>query len=204
MMSGGGTSFDYLEDIGLNQTIFLMAELPYFQSPAIANDTLLPNRTRRDVLLQGLDKDDESNAVLMSLLTLIQPAMTLDSSFYRGSRSLLILYNTTAASRRQAVLNDNSTLVPATVAQKTDALYISVFYKMLIASMLDRAIVLQLSQPAADVKLLEGAHATLAGHLNDWISDIERNLPYTSNRIRNLVQAQLGTMLVVLTKVESI
>ena len=140
----------------------------------------------------------------MSLLTLIQPAMTFDSSFYRGSRSLLVLYNTTAASRRQAILNDNSTLVPATVAQLTDALYISVFYKMLIASMLDRAIMLQLSQPSADTKLLKGAHVTLAEHLNDWISDIERNLPYTSNRIRNLVQAQLGTMLAVLTEVGSI
>ncbi|CAF1028399.1 unnamed protein product [Rotaria sordida] len=60
MMSGGGTSFDYLEEIGLNNTIFLMAELPYFQSPVVANDTIIPNRTERDVLLQGLDKDDES------------------------------------------------------------------------------------------------------------------------------------------------
>jgi hypothetical protein len=201
MMSGGGTSFDYLTEIGLNKTIFLMAELPYFQSPTVSNDTVIPNVTRRDVLLQGLDKDDQSNAILMNLLKEIQPAMTLDSSFYRASRSLLILYNTTAASRRQAVLNDNSTLAPATVASRADALYISVFYKMLIASMLDRAIQLQIEQPSSDVKLLKNAQIELENHLDYWIKDIEENLPYTPIRIRNLVQAQLGTMLTVLTKV---
>ena len=201
MMSGGGTSFDYLKEIGLNQTIFLMAELPYFQSPTVTNDTIIPNVTRRDVLLQGLDKDDESNAILMNLLAEIKSAMTLNSAFYRASRSLLELYNTTAASRRQAVLNDNSTLTPATIASRTDALYISVFYKMLIASMLDRAIILQIQQPSADKKVLENAQIELEKHLDYWIDDIEQHLPYTSIRIRNLVQGQLGTMLTVLTKV---
>jgi hypothetical protein len=201
MMSGGGTSFDYLNEIGLNKTKFLMAELPYFQSPTVTNDTIIPNVTRRDVLLQGLDKDDQSNAILMKLLDQIKPAMTLDSSFYRASRSLLILYNTTADSRRQAVLNDNSTLAPATIASRADALYIYVFYKMLIASMLDRAIILQIQQPSTDTKLLKTAQIELENHLNDWINDIENNLPYTPIRIRNLVQAQLGTMLTVLPKV---
>ncbi|CAF5076344.1 unnamed protein product, partial [Rotaria sp. Silwood1] len=200
MMSGGGTSFDYLEEIGLNKTIFLMAELPYFQSPMVTNDTIIPNITRRDVLLQGLDKDNESNAILMYLLTQIKPVMTFNSSFYRASRSLLELYNTTAASRRQAVLNDNSTLVPVTVASQADALYISMFYKMLIASMLDRAIIWQIQQPSADRKLLENARIELENHLDDWINDIEQNLPYTPIRIRNLVQAQLGAMLTVLPK----
>ncbi|CAF1386027.1 unnamed protein product [Adineta steineri] len=201
MMYGGGTSYDYLNEINLNKTIFLMAELPYFQSPSVTNDTIIPNVTRRDVLLQGLDKDDESNTILMHLLQEIKPAMTLDSSFYRASRSLLELYNSTAASRRQAVLNDNSTLQPATIASRADALYISVFYKMLIASMLDRAIILQIQQPSADIKLLENAQTELENHLDIWINDIEQNLLYTPIRIRNLVQAQLGTMLTILPKV---
>ncbi|CAF1551897.1 unnamed protein product [Rotaria sp. Silwood1] len=127
--------------------------------------------------------------------------MTFNSSFYRASRSLLELYNTTAASRRQAVLNDNSTLVPVTVASQADALYISMFYKMLIASMLDRAVIWQIQQPSTDRKLLENARIDLENHLDDWINDIEQNLPYTPIRIRNLVQAQLGTMLTVLPKI---
>ncbi|UJR32048.1 hypothetical protein I4U23_019515 [Adineta vaga] len=201
MMSGGGTSYDYLNEIGFNKTVFLMAELPYFQSASITNETIIPNVTRRDVLLQGLDKDNQSNIILMHLLEQIKSAMTIDSSFYRASRSLLESYNTTAASRRQAVLNDNSTLVPATVASRVDALYISVFYKMLITSMLDRAITLQLQQPSADRQVLENAQIELETHLKQWIDDIEQNLSYTSIRIRNLVQAQLGTMLIVLQKI---
>ncbi|CAF1258044.1 unnamed protein product [Didymodactylos carnosus] len=204
MMSGGGTSYDYLREIDLNSTIFLMAEVPYFESPAVANDTIIPNLTRRDVLLQGLDKDDESNAILMDLLDRIKTAMTLDSAFYRASRSLLELYNTSAASRREAVLNDNSTLVPATVAKRADALYISVFYKMLIASMLDRALILQLNLTSVDTKLLKETQVDLEDHLDRWISDIEQNLPYTPIRIRTLVQAQLGTMLAVLPQVGSV
>ncbi|CAF1643286.1 unnamed protein product [Adineta ricciae] len=201
MMSGGGTSFDYLNGLGLNKTIFLMAELPYFQSASITNDTIIPNVTRRDVLLQGLDKDNQSNIVLMHLLEQIKPAMTIDSSFYRASRSLLEIYNATAASRREAVLNNNSTLVPATVASRTDALYISVFYKMLIASMLNRAITYQLQQPYSDRRLLENIQLELEAHLNQWIDDIEQNLSYSIIRIRNLVQAQLATMLIVLQKI---
>ena len=201
LISGGGSTFDYLEDNGLNNTIFLIAEVPYFQSSSVANDTIIPNLTRREVLLQGLDKDNESNVILMDLLERIQTAMTLDSAIYRASRSLLRRYNTTAASRRQAILNDDSSLVPATIAGQTDALYIAVFYKMLIASMLDRAILLQLKQPSSDIKLLEDAHIELDGHLNNCINDVEHNLQYSPIRIRTLVQAQLGAMLAVLPKV---
>ncbi|CAF5070561.1 unnamed protein product [Rotaria sp. Silwood1] len=198
---GGSSSCDYLKDIGLNKTIFLVTEVPYFQSPVVTNDTIIPNVTRRDVLLQGLDKDDKSNAILMNLLEQIKSAMTLDSSFYRASRSILELLNTTATSRRQAILNDDSTLVPATIASRADALYISMFYKMLIVSMLNRAITLQIQQSSEDIKLLENAQRELENHLDSWINDIEQNISYTPIRIRTLVQAQLGAMLVVLPKV---
>ncbi|CAF3772591.1 unnamed protein product [Rotaria sp. Silwood1] len=198
---GGSSSCDYLKDIGLNKTIFLVTEVPYFQSPVVTNDTIIPNVTRRDVLLQGLDKDDKSNAILMNLLEQIKSAMTLDSSFYRASRSILELLNTTATSRRQAILNDDSTLVPATIASRADALYISMFYKMLIVSMLNRAITLQIQQSSEDIKLLENAQRELENHLDSWINDIEQNISYTPIRIRTLVQAQLGAMLIVLPKV---
>ncbi|CAF4820214.1 unnamed protein product, partial [Rotaria sp. Silwood1] len=176
---GGSSSCDYLKDIGLNKTIFLVTEVPYFQSPVVTNDTIIPNVTRRDVLLQGLDKDDKSNAILMNLLEQIKSAMTLDSSFYRASRSILELLNTTATSRRQAILNDDSTLVPATIASRADALYISMFYKMLIVSMLNRAITLQIQQSSEDIKLLENAQRELENHLDSWINDIEQNISYT-------------------------
>ncbi|CAF3494737.1 unnamed protein product [Rotaria sp. Silwood1] len=203
IMSGGGTTFDYLEDIGLNNSIFFMAELPHFQSPAAANDTIIPNMTRRDILLLGLDKDDESSVILVNLLEHIQDIMTLESPFYRASRSLLSLYRTRATGLRQALINDNSTLIPATVASRVDALYISMFYKMLVASMFNRAILLQLSQSPSNAKILYDAHIELESYLTNWINDIEQNLSYSPISIRKVVQAQLGAMLAVLPKVYS-
>ena len=202
MVHGGGSSCDYLKEIGLNKTIYLVTEIPYFQSPVITDDTIIPNGTRRDILLQGLDKEDKNDAILMNLLEQIKSAMTLDSSLYRASRSMLKVFNTTAASRRQAIHNDNSTLVPATVASQADALYTSMFYKMLVASMLNRAITLQIQQSSGDIKLLENAQKELKNHLDYWINDIEQNIPYTPIRIRTLVQGQLGAMLTVLPKVD--
>lgn len=203
MMSGGGTTFDYLADSGLNKTIFLMAELPYFLSFALMNDTIIPNATRREFLLLGLDKDNASTIVVANLLERIQEVMTLNSSCYRAFCSLFGLYESSARARREAIINDNSTLAPATVATRMDALYISAFYKVLVIGMLDRAILLQLNQPSSDVKLLEEAHIELESHLNSWIEDIEQNLPYSPMCIRTLVQAQLGAMLIVLSQVGS-
>ncbi|CAF4399053.1 unnamed protein product, partial [Rotaria sordida] len=68
MVRGGSSSCDYLKENGLKKTIFLVTEVPYFQSPVVTNDTIIPNVTRRDVLLQGFDKNDKSNAILMNLL----------------------------------------------------------------------------------------------------------------------------------------
>ncbi len=81
MMSGCGTAFDYLEDISLNNSIFLMAELRHFKSPTVVHDTIISNVIRRDILLLGLDKDNENSAIFMNVLERIQDAMTLDSSF---------------------------------------------------------------------------------------------------------------------------
>ncbi|CAF0926411.1 unnamed protein product [Rotaria sordida] len=200
MVRGGSSSCDYLKENGLKKTIFLVTEVPYFQSPVVTNDTIIPNVTRRDVLLQGFDKNDKSNAILMNLLEKIKSTMTLDSSFYRASRTSLELDNTTAANCRQAILNDDSTLAPATVASQADALYMPVFSKILIASMLNRAITLQIQQ-SSNIKLLENAQRELENHLDYWINDIEQNISYTPIRIRTLVQAQLGAMLIVLLNV---
>jgi hypothetical protein len=42
----------------------------------------------------------------------------------------------------------------------------------------------------------------LKNNLDIWINDIEQNVPYTPIRIRTLVQAQLGAMLIELIKLE--
>ena len=104
---------------------------------------------------------------------------------------------------------------PATVAQEADSLYIRVFYQMLIASMLSRAIKMQLSAEGAGGDAESGENAgdaagegaaselaavgrELDAAIDGWASDIERNLSYEVVPIRNLVQVQYGALLAVL------
>jgi hypothetical protein len=77
------------------------------------------------------------------------------------------------------------------------------FYKIFVASMFDRAILLQLNQPSSNTKVLENAHIELERYLDSSISDIEQNVPYLPIPIRKVVQAQLAAMLAVLPKIGS-
>ncbi|MFC4456139.1 M14 family zinc carboxypeptidase [Deinococcus sonorensis] len=195
MMHGGGSSVDYLKSVGLEGAVTLITELPYFQAPAVADETKLPI-TRREVLLAGLDHDTEISEALTGLLDRIEPEMTLDSRFWRASSGFIRSGANAIESQRQWALNDAATLVPATVAQWADALYVSAFYKILMASMLDRALTAQ--RALGDSGTLTAAQAELQQHLDRWITDIEINLPHTPIPIRKTVQAQLGAMLTLL------
>ena len=85
---------------------------------------------------------------------------------------------------------------PATVASRADELYVSVFYKLVIASMLVRAIDAQLEESPADE--LVSARDELQGHLDEWLQVINDNLDYSPIPVRTLVSVQFGAMLAVL------
>ena len=194
-LTAGGSSVEYLQSLGLSDTVTLITELPYFQAAAIADETELPE-LRRDVLLQGLDKDTEINRVLSDLVARVKSEMTLDSRFWRAARDFIEFYDHYLQGNRQAVLHDEKNLVPATVAGRAAALYISVFYQVLVASQLDRALTAQRAQ--GDSGNLAAAQAKLQDHLNEWISDVETHLSYSAIPIRKTVQTQLGAMLALL------
>ena len=195
MMHGGGSSGDYLRSVGLRESVTLITELPYFQASAVSDETGL-SETRREVLLAGLDHDAEIGAALTALVERVQPEMTLDSRPWRASSAFIADGGPSVDAQRQWVMNDPATLVPATVAQRADALYVSAFYKVLVASMLARALTAQRAR--GDSPVLAAAHAELEGHLDRWISEIETNLPSAPIPIRQTVQAQLGAMLALL------
>ncbi len=195
LMHGGGSSSDYLHALGLGDTVILITELPYFQSPAVSDETELPT-SRREVLLAGLDHGAGINAALMGILARVRPEMTLDSRFWRASHTFIEQGGPAIEGQRQAVMNDDATLAPATVAQRADAMYVSAFYQVLVASMLNRALEAQRAQQ--DRAVLADAQAELQAHLDAWIDEIETQLPYTPVPIRTAVQTQLGAMLALL------
>ena len=89
---------------------------------------------------------------------------------------------------------------PATVAQRADEWYVSTFYKVLMASMLDRALSIYLQTRTSAAAA--AAKTQLEGFLEGRINDVETHLHYEAIAIRTLVQVQYGAMLECLGRIE--
>ncbi len=190
---GGASSYDYLRD---RNPAFLVTELPYFQASQIADQSHI-SETRREVVLAGIDRDAELYGVQQQILDRVRPYMTRDTRFYRAVSSFAEAGPQGLESKRQWAEKAEGMDVPATVAQRADELYVGVFYKLVIASMLVRAIDAQLEETPA-IAELESAKADLQEHLQGWIRIIDENLDYSPIPIRTLVAVQYGAMLAVL------
>jgi hypothetical protein len=98
----------------------------------------------------------------------------------------------------------------ATVAQEVDSVHVGVFYKMLIASMLARAVDQELAAMSTVTDGGAGSDGTakraklqrtvyeLRAAIDGWATTIEENLPYEVVPIKNLVEVQYGALLVAL------
>lgn len=192
-INGGGSSFDFLQP--LTAPLGLITELPYFQSPQISDSS--PTRdTRRDVILQGIEKTREMFSSLAELLAETHDHMTEDTRFLRAVSSFTDAIPKTLDSKAQWARSADGMDELATVAQRVDELYVGTFYRVLVASMLTRAFDVQLAVKASPV--VESAKGRLEGKLDAWIGEIEANLDYSAIAIRPLVQVQYGAMLAVL------
>lgn len=201
LMQGGASSFDYLRDLGLADTVALITEMPYFQAPQIA-DQSPTERVRREVILEGAEQTRSMAQTLADLLARVEPFMTLDTRFYRTVSAFTTYMLKSVDGTRSWAEKGEDMDRPATVAELTDELYVGSFYRLLIASMLRRAIEAQ----QADLGTGEGEAAeTLASALADletqleaWTRRIEDNLAHTPIPIKTLVEVQYGAMLAVL------
>lgn len=194
-MQGGASSFDHLRTLGLDDTIALITELPYFQAPQIEDRT--PTDTaRRDVILEGVARTRAMVEALEGILERIAPHMTRDTRFYRTVTSFARYFRDHLDTKRRWAEQAPDMDRPATVAERADELHVGTFYRLLIASMLRRAIDAQLEEGA--VEALTAARADLEVHLDAWAAEIERNLDSSPIPIKQLVEVQYGAMLAVL------
>lgn len=193
LIHGGGSSADYLDKLG--NPVMLITELPYFQSPQVA-DTSPLEQTRGQVILQGIEKDREILESLLALVEATEPQMTLDTRFWRASSTFIKQLPKSLESKIKWAQEFPGMHETATVAQQSDALYVASFYKVLIAGMLDRAYQAQLE--VDDSPTIREAQTKLKNDIERWIVDIESHLDYTPIPIQKLVQAQYGAMLAVL------
>lgn len=194
-MQGGASSFDHLRTLGLDDTVALITELPYFQAPQIEDQTPVA-ATRRDVILEGVNRTRAMVVALDAVLDAIAPHMTLDTRFYRTVTSFARYFRDNVDSKRRWAETADDMDRAATVAQQADELHVGTFYRLLIASMLRRAIDAQLAAGANDV--LVAARARLEADLDRWAREIEANLDSSPIPIKKLVEVQYGAMLAVL------
>ena len=196
LIQGGAASSDYLRAMELEpEPIMLITELPYFQSAQIADQTPL-SVTRREIVLEGIERARVALNAVKVILEKIAAEMTLDTRFYRA----VTLFNAQALDAlpsKEAWVKEADTMErAATVAQRTDELYVAAFYRLLIVSMLRRALDAQLEQRSSETLL--SAKADLETLLDTWTQDLESNLEYEAIPIKTLVEVQYGALLAIL------
>lgn len=200
LIQGGGSSADYLREMTedgklARDPVMLVTELPYFQTEQIADPTLT-EKSRREVLLEGVQQAKDSAQAVQEILERIAPEMTLDSRFYRAVR----LFNQQTLdglpSKEKWAREATGMEQAATVAQTTDELYVGSFYRLLVTSMLRRALDTQLAETKGET--LESARAELEILLETWTERLENGLEYQAIPIKTLVEVQYGALLAVL------
>jgi hypothetical protein len=193
LIHGGGSSYDYARPI--SEPLMLITELPYFQSPLVSDGTPTA-QSRSETILAGIARSREVYAALGEVLDAAGPDLTADTRFLRASATFIRDIPKGFDGQERWARETPGMDAPATVAQRADALYVSRFYQVLIASMLRRAIETQ--RASGDTAALSAAQARLEGLIEGWVSDLETNLPHSSIPIRPLVQAQYAALLVAL------
>ncbi|MBP7110461.1 MAG: peptidase M14 [Firmicutes bacterium] len=192
-MFGGASSRDFADTV--SKPFTLVTEVPYFMSAKIG-DLSKVGRTRRDVILDGVERSRRmlsfAQAVIDETIDHVQEGAVLRDAAARFVKTLAKGLD----SEEKWAKESPGMLEEATVAQETDALYVNVFYKMLIVSMYRRALGMQVEKgaPASVVD----AKAKLDAALDAWAEEIENALDYKVVPIRDLVQVQYGALLAVL------
>lgn len=196
LIQGGGSSADYLSNMGLEEDpLILVTELPYFQTEQIADQTPTA-KSRREVLLEGIQQAKGSALTVKAILARIAPEMTLDTRFYRAVRLFNQQTLDALPSKEKWVYEAAEMDQAATVAQTTDELYVGSFYRLLVTSMLRRALDAQLAETKSAT--LESAQVDLDILLETWTERLESGLEYEVIPIKTLVEVQYGALLAVL------
>jgi len=191
----------------------IVTEVPYFVSAKIGDETPI-GRTRREVVLEGIDRGRRIYELLAKDLTATEGLITRpEGKLLRGAVETFVDSELKSIPSQERWARETSGMdQPATVAQEVDSIYVGVFYKMIVASMLARAIAGELGAEnqeeccdggygcscAPKRQILQPILSDLNSHIDRWASDIEENLAYEVVPIKDLIEVQYGALLVVL------
>jgi len=196
-IAGGGSSLDYLLSVrGPDRApMMLIAELPYFQSPEISDRTPVAE-SRREVILRGIQRTRAMLDALSGIRAEVSGVVAPDTRLMRAFSSFIAHQVKALDSKYRWAHEADGMAQPATAAERADEWYIGTFYRVLMASMLGRALAATIARQPSPA--IAHAQARLEGWLDTWLADVEAHVRYEVTSIRTLVQAQYGAMLAVL------
>jgi len=224
---GGCDSSQWAEKI--SDPFSLVTEVPYFMSAKISDQTEL-DRPRRDVIMEGVARSRQVYEVMTGALRATEGMITDPTGrLLRDAVATFVESGVKSLATQERWAKETPGMEkPATVAQEVDSVHVGVFYKMLIAGMLARAVDQELAAMSAgtdggagDCECSCGCGCSGSGSgsggdgtskrarlqhtvdelraaIDGWATTIEENLPYEVVPIKNLVEVQYGALLVAL------
>ena len=209
---GGCDSSQWAEKI--SDPFSLVTEVPYFMSAKIGDQTKL-DRSRRDVIMEGVARSRQVYEVMSKALRATEGMITDPTGrLLRDAVATFVESGVKSLATQERWAKDTPGMEqPATVAQEVDSVHVGVFYKMLIANMLARAVDQELAamgvghcecgcgcsgDSTAKRAKLQHTVDELRSAIDGWATTIEENLPYEVVPIKDLVEVQYGALLVAL------
>ena len=189
MQSGEG-SYGYAS--GICGAAHLVCELPYFYDRRIASTTLA-GISRKDAILEGIEKTREMQEALINLYEILGPDMRAISRFRRAAEGLTRLMLDGTKSKVQWAESEPSLDTPATHAQVFDNFVVGRFYNLLIVGMAVRGLRLEVTQHSSPA--MKEALTELEDRFSKWAASLENELDYRIIPIKTLVEIQLGAAL---------
>lgn len=193
-IGAGASSFEFARAI--SDPAMLICELPYFYDPRI-EDVQEAQMTRREALLEGIERTQEITGFLTRLFDGVSGELTATSRFRTAVDSMLKLISAGDEAKRAWAQSTPELTGPATEAQVFDNLLVGRFYRLLVCGMAVRALDHELA--CRHTAAVAEARQRAAEAFDRWAGDLEVELDYQVIPIKTLVEIQLAAALEVLS-----
>jgi len=187
MLKTGEGSYGFAMDIC--NPAHLMCEVPYFFDARTA-DTTQANGTRREAIIEGLNRTQPMIELLSATMEQVREKLTVRNRLREASLEIAPMLEQSLAMKRKWATDSPGLDTPATVAQVFDSTIAFRFYRLLFVGMAKRTLEVQLAD-SADSEIRD-ALERIRESFGKWTQELESELNYHAIPIADLVQIQLG------------
>jgi len=187
MLKMGEGSYGFAKDIC--NPAHLMCEVPYFFDSRTA-DTSQANGTRREAIIDGLDRTHPMVELLSATMEQVREKLTVRNRLREASLEIAPMLEQNLEMKRKWATDSPDLDTPATVAQVFDSTIAFRFYRLLFVGMAKRTLEAQLAD-SSDSEI-QDALVQVQERFGEWTRELESELNYHAIPIADLVQIQLG------------